>query len=395
MKEAEILIAGGGFVGTALALATARLGFAVLLVEAGDAPPDAEEDPRASMLSASSRALLERLGVLAGMETRLQPVWEMLVSHGARSEVGGEASPFFVAFAGAGKARKEPLAWMLENRHLRAGMAAALRQNPEVRRLAPARVARCTAVAHNRSEVRLEDGRRLLARLCIATDGANSQLRGDAGIETSGWRYEGSALTAVIAHEWEHDGVAQEHFMPAGPFAILPLPGRRSSLVWVETAEAAAALTRCPQEIFLAEAWRRMGDHSGEMRLEGRRLAYPIGLQLARRYGAPGLLLAGDAAHVVHPLAGQGLNMGLKDVIALEELLRESRRLGLAADAGLLLERYERKRRFDNLAMAMVTDGTQRLFHGDGAILRLLRDLCLGTAQASERIRALGERLAA
>ena len=389
--KTEILIAGGGFVGATLALASAKMGFDTLLLDAAAKPPSDKQDPRASMLSAASLSLLQRLGVLDGMDSLLQPVEEMVISHGSRD---GGASPFFLTFPQEKASRATPLAWMVENRHLREGLARALQNSKEVRRHSPARVVRCEAVARNRIEATLENGECVSANLCVASDGANSQLRDDAGIETSGWRYDDHALTAVIEHEWEHDGIAQEHFLPNGPFAILPLPGRRSSLVWVETPQAALALTQCSEEVFLREARRRMGGRDGAMSLQSARLSYPVQLQLARRYGAEGLLLAGDAAHTVHPLAGQGLNMGLKDVIALEELLQEVLRLGLALDSSLLLERYERKRRFDNLVMAAITDGTQRLFHGDGGMLRLLRDICLGGAQANPWVRSMGERLA-
>ncbi len=395
--ESEILIVGGGFVGAALGLAAAKAGFAVLLVDGGGAALGGRgADPRASMLSRASRTLLERLGALDGMEAALQPVREMVISHGSRSEDGGGASPFVLGFPGAarsgGDAGKEPLAWMVENRHLRAGLQQAMGQCGGLERMT-ARVVDCAAAGRNRIEARLEGGGLVRARLCVAADGAASRLRGGAGIETVEWRYAGRALTAVVAHEWEHDGVAQEHFLPGGPFAILPLPGRRSSLVWVEEPQAAAALEHCQEEVFLQLARRRMGGRRGALALEGARLSYPVGLLLARRYGAEGLLLAGDAAHAVHPLAGQGLNMGLKDVMALERLWGEARRLGLGLDCAMLLERYERMRRFDNLVMAMVTDGTQRLFRGEGGVLRVLRDLCLGTAQANPWIRAMGERL--
>ena len=343
------------------------------------------------MLSASSFQLLKRLGALDGMESSLQPVEEMVVSHGTPS---GGCSPFFLTFPREKTRRSPPLAYMIENRHLREGLECAVQRNKELRRHAPAKVVRCEAHKRNRVEVRLESGETVNANLCIAADGARSQLRADAGIETTGWCYGAHALTAVLAHEREHHGIAQEYFLPSGPFAILPLPRRRFSLVWVETPRAADALTRCSEETFLEEAKRRTGGRYGKLSLESKRLSYPIRLQLARRYGAEGLLLAGDAAHVVHPLAGQGLNMGLQDVLALEELLEESARLGLPLDSLMLLERYERKRRFDNLVMAAITDGTHRLFRGQGGALRVLRDVCLGTAQAAPWIRALGERLA-
>ena len=390
-SNTQILVAGGGFVGATMALASAGAGFETLLLDAAAAPPSDSQDPRASMLSTSSFRLLERLGVLEGMESSLQPVEEMVVSHGSPS---GGCSPFFLTFPQEKTPRSPPLAYMIENRHLREGLERAVQRNKELRRSAPAKVVRCETHKRNRIEARLESGESVNASLCIAADGARSQLRADAGIETTGWRYGACALTAVLSHEREHHGVAQEYFLPSGPFAILPLPGRRFSLVWVETPKAAEALTRCPEEAFLEEAKRRTGGRYGKLSLESKRLSYPIRLQLARRYGAQGVLLAGDAAHVVHPLAGQGLNMGLQDVLALEELLEETSRLGLSLDSLMLLERYERKRRFDNLVMAAITEGTHRLFQGEGGALRVLRDVCLGTAQASPWIRALGERLA-
>ena len=387
----QILVAGGGFVGASFALASAGMGFDTLLLDASASPPSGSQDPRASMLSSSSLQLLKRLGALEGMESLLQPVEKMIVSHGSRD---GGCSPFFLTFPREKARRDAPLAYMIENRHLRKGLERAMRNCKRLRRHAPARVIRCETPRRNRIEAHLEGGGSIGARLCIAADGANSQLRADAGIETTGWHYESHALTAVLAHEREHHGVAQEHFLPSGPFAMLPLPGQRSSIVWLEAPQATDVLVRCDEKIFLREAERRMGGRYGKLSLESERLSYPVRLQLARRYGAQGLLLAGDAAHVVHPLAGQGLNMGLQDVIALEELLEEGMRLGLAPDSLALLERYERKRRFDNLAMAAVTDRTHRLFHGEGGFLRILRDVCLGTVQASPWIRALGERLA-
>lgn len=388
--ETDILIVGGGFVGASLALAAARLGYEPLLLDGGGMPEG--EDPRASMLSASSLGLLRRLGVVEA-EDCLQPVREMMISHGEREQDGGDVSPVFLNFPGKDRRRETPLAWMVENRRLRAGMERAIHR-AGLQRWTPAMVVECEAASGHRMRARLQDGRSIRARLCIAADGGHSRLREYAGVETLEWRYEGRALTAVVSHEWEHSGIAYEHFSSSGLFAVLPLPGRRSSIVWAESTETAEALVRCEEHVFLSQARRRMGGERGDnLALESRRLAYPLQLKLARSQGARGMLLVGDAAHVIHPLAGQGLNMGLKDVLALEKLLGESRRLGLALDAGLLLERYERMRRFDNLAMAMIVDGTYRLFRGDGGPLRLMRDVCLGTAQASPWIRAMGERV--
>lgn len=399
----EVLIAGGGFVGASLALASVKMGFDTLLVDASDKKAGGVVDPRASMLSMASLDLLERLGVLDGKDHRLQPIWEMVISHGFRGEnlLGGDSrsgrtSPFFLNFTGDEKTSSEdwqkPLAWMIENRHLQATLEKALRKTM-VPRLAPVRVTTCRAIERNQIRAKLDNGEQIVAQLCIAADGANSHLREEAGIETTGWHYKHQVLTGVVYHEWEHDGIAREHFLPSGPFALLPLPGRRSSLVWVESPQTAKALTNCSEEVFLSQARRCMGKGLGGLSLEGKRLTYPLRLQLARKYGTEGLVLVGDAAHVVHPLAGQGLNMGLRDVLALESLLRETQRLGLTINSRLLLERYQHKRYFDNLLMGMVTDGTHRLFQGDCPVLSVLRDVSLGTTQASPWIRNLGKRL--
>ena len=226
--------------------------------------------------------------------------------------------------------------------------------------------------------VRLADGGEISARLVVACDGARSPLREEAGIGTVSWSYRQSGVVATVGFEREHHGRAEEHFLPSGPFAILPLRGRRASLVWTEESDAAEALLQLDEEDLLDEITRRFGYHLGAVTLESRPAAYPLRFAIARRFVAPRLALVGDAAHVVHPIAGQGLNLGLRDAAALAERIIDTAALGLDPGASDVLADYERARRFDTLLMGAVTDGLNRLFSNDLTPLRLLRDAGLG-----------------
>ncbi len=224
----------------------------------------------------------------------------------------------------------------------------------------------------------LADGRTLAAPLVIAADGAHSNLRQRAGIDTIAHDYGQTGLVATIAHDLPHDGVAYEHFRPAGPFASLPLPGNRSSLVWTETAQSAPRFLGMTPDELAVEIEAVMGSTLGRVTLEDKLMGFPLRLQLARSFVGPRLALIGDAAHVVHPIAGQGLNLGLKDVAALAEVVVDALRLGLDHGAPDVLERYQAWRRLDTASMAVVTDGMNRLFSNDIAPVRALRDLGLG-----------------
>jgi 2-octaprenyl-6-methoxyphenol hydroxylase len=226
--------------------------------------------------------------------------------------------------------------------------------------------------------VGLSDGARLRTRLLVAADGARSGIRERAGIPSRGWDYGQSAIVCTVAHERDHGGRAEEHFLPAGPFAILPLRHCRSSIVWTEQRDEAERILELPAGDFHGELERRFGLHLGEIEAVGPRRAYPIGLWIARAFVGPRLALVGDAAHVIHPIAGQGLNMGLKDVAALAETVVDAARLGLDPGAAAVLERYQRWRRFDTMAMGVATDGLNRLFSNRSDVLRFTRDLGLG-----------------
>jgi 2-octaprenyl-6-methoxyphenol hydroxylase len=227
-------------------------------------------------------------------------------------------------------------------------------------------------------KVQLGDGAATTATLLVAADGARSRLREHAGIATHGWSYGQSAIVTTVAHERDHHGRAEEHFLPAGPFAILPLRHNRSSIVWTERTEDADRIVALADHDFHHELEKRFGLRLGDIAVSGPRRAYPLGLWVARSFIADRLALVGDAAHVIHPIAGQGLNMGLRDVAALAEAVVDAVRLGLDPGGGTVLERYQRWRRFDTMTMSVSTDGLNRLFSSRSDVLRLARDLGLG-----------------
>jgi 2-octaprenyl-6-methoxyphenol hydroxylase len=369
---ADVVIAGGGFAGLALALALRQgLGSSFRIVVADPAfAADARADPRASAIAAAARRMFETLGVWDAVAANAQPILDMIVTD---SKLKDAVRPVFLTFAGEVEP-DEPFAHMIENAPLNAALAANAR--------ALGIELRATAVTgfeqHGRIIVSFGDGGTTSAGLLVAADGARSRVREQAGIATHGWSYGQSAIVTTIAHEREHNGRAEEHFLPAGPFAILPLKGRRSSLVWTESDAEAARIIALPEGEFHAELERRFGLHLGEIGVAGARHAYPLGLFIARSFIADRIALVGDAAHVIHPIAGQGLNMGLRDVAALAEAIVDAARLGLDPGGADVLERYQRWRRFDTMAMGVATDGLNRLFSNQSDVLRLMRDIGLG-----------------
>jgi 2-octaprenyl-6-methoxyphenol hydroxylase len=244
-------------------------------------------------------------------------------------------------------------------------------------------------------QVSLSDGTVIAARLLVAADGAHSKIREHAEIPTRGWNYGQSGIVTTVAHERDHGGRAEEHFLPAGPFAILPLKGRRSSIVWTEETREAERIVALADVAFHAELERRFGLHLGEIAAVGARRAFPLGLSVARAFIAERIALVGDAAHVIHPIAGQGLNMGLKDVAALAETIVDAVRLGLDPGADAALDRYQRWRRFDTMAMGVATDGLNRLFSNQSSALRLVRDVGLGLVDRLPALKQLFIREAA
>ena len=244
-------------------------------------------------------------------------------------------------------------------------------------------------------EVQFSDGSSIATRLLVAADGARSAIRERAGIQSFGWAYSQSGIVTTVAHERDHHGRAEEHFLPAGPFAILPLKGKRCSIVWTEQAAEADRIVALPDDEFHGELERRFGLRLGDIKVVGPRRAYPLSLSVARSFVAERLALIGDAAHVIHPIAGQGLNMGLRDVAALAEAIVDAARLGLDPGDAFVLERYQRWRRFDTMSMGVATDSLNRLFSNSSDALRLLRDVGLGLVERAPALKDMFIREAA
>jgi 2-octaprenyl-6-methoxyphenol hydroxylase len=274
----------------------------------------------------------------------------------------------------------DPFGYMVEMRHLRAGLMQALDECPNVTLMAPTTV---TSVdpEPGHTIIKLDGQPSIRARLAVAADGRASPLRQAAGIKTVGDDYGQTGIVTTIEHELPHHGVACEHFLPPGPFAILPLRGNRSSLVWAEKPEVAKAILGLDDDAFNQEIKKRVGDFLGTIRATGPRFSYPFGVHVAEKFNAERLALIGDAAHGIHPIAGQGINLGWRDVAALAELVVDANRLGLDIGGPDLLARYDRWRRVDTIVLAAVTDGLNRLFSNNIAPVRLVRDMGLAVVQ--------------
>jgi len=367
----DIAIVGGGPAGMTLALALVQSmrGLRVALLDRRDfAVP---RDQRASALAAGVRRVFETLGVWRAVEAEAQPIRRMKITYSGQGDI---SRPLFLSFAGE-VAPGEAFAHMVPNTALAAALLKALEGQVDL--LASVEVMAFTADA-TRGRLALRDGRTVVSPLVVAADGAMSALRTMAGIDTILHDYRQSGIVTTITHELPHEGTAYEHFRPAGPFASLPLPGNRSSLVWTEGRETAERHKALPLDAAAALIEEVMGASLGKVTLDEKLQVFPLSLRLARSFVAPRLALIGDAAHVVHPIAGQGLNLGLKDVAALTETLIDALRLGLDHGAPDILEKYQRWRRLDTALMAMVTDSMNRLFSNDIAPVRAVRDLGLG-----------------
>jgi 2-octaprenyl-6-methoxyphenol hydroxylase len=400
-SDFDVLIAGGGFAGLTLAVALRQaLGerFAVAVADPGLGRAAAADDERASAIVASVRRLFETLGVWQRVATQAQPILDMVVTD---SRLGDAVRPTFLTFAGEVEPG-EPFAHMIENRVLVDALTTKARElgvdlrSAAVTDFTLAAAGEDNAAADRRCiDARLSDAKALNARLLVAADGARSTIRGKAGIATHGWSYDQSAIVVNVAHARDHQGRAEEHFLPAGPFAILPLKGNRASIVWTETTTEAERILALPEAEFDAELEQRFKLHLGEINVIGKRRAHPLGFFVARSFIAERIALVGDAAHLIHPIAGQGLNMGLKDVAALAEVIVDAARLGLDPGAPDVLERYQRWRRFDTMAMGVATDGLNRLFSNRSDVLRLIRDVGLGLVDRLPALKRLFIREAA
>ena len=377
LAKYDVVIAGGGFAGCTLALTLARLapsGLRVALVDtAASGVHAAATDPRGLALSAAAKSLLEASGLWAALAPKAQPMSAIDITD---SPLNANLRPHVLGFDQEMTAGT-PRAYLVEAGDLHCAIANAVAAEGVIDIFSRDSISDYEADAFF-VRVQLASGKTLQASLLVAADGKRSSIRERAGIKCVGWSYPQIGIVATVAHERPHHGRAVQHFLPAGPFAILPLTGNRSSIVWTEERARAEALMNGSDEAFVAELTRRFGHRLGAVTLDGPRQAFPLEFQMARSFIGDRLALIGDAAHVVHPLAGQGLNIGLRDVAALAETIVDGFRLGLDIGTSPILERYQRWRRFDSAFSATVMDGLNRLFSNESAPLRTIRDLGLG-----------------
>ncbi|MEP3889284.1 MAG: UbiH/UbiF/VisC/COQ6 family ubiquinone biosynthesis hydroxylase [Hellea sp.] len=363
----DIIIIGAGLTGLTTALACAHKGASVCLLDA--VHPDKDDDGRASAIAASSFAMLEHLGVAKLLGGQIQPIADMLIADGAVGDVSPLTLHFDSLDAGG------PTGYMIENTVLRKALLSRIDNSDKIDLRAPVEIINALRGA-NGATVTLKTGSPLTAALLVAADGRNSALRRDAGIDVQRFAYDQKAIVTTFKHELPNDGVAHQIFFAGGPLALLPLTNNRCSIVWSDTARAVDAAMALGAPAFTAELARRIGGFLGEINLSAPRQAYPLSLQMAERYTDTRLALVGDAAHAIHPIAGQGLNMGLRDAAALADVIAESRAAGLDL-GGAAIDDYEAWRNFDNKMLGASTDILNRLFSNNIAPLRHARRMGL------------------
>ena len=380
----DVAIVGGGIAGTTFAAILGDAGLKVALIER--LPPTALEgsahDGRTTAITYGSRKLLEAAGLWAELAPHACPINDI--------RVADDASPMFLHFDSR-EVGDDPLGSIVETRLIRKSLSTRLAQIPTVTQIAPATVSGLETDGPL-ARLTLADGRTVTADLIIGADGRDSFIRGAAGIETIGWPYKQHAIVTIMGHEQSHENVAVENFLPAGPFAMLPMTDdadgtHRSSIVWTDHIDAVPLYMQLDRAAFEAELQSRAGEWLGRVWEIGPRFTYPLQLKHAKRYVAPRVALIADAAHVIHPIAGQGLNLGMRDIALLSEMLVDQRRSGLDLGDPLMLRRYEAARRTDNIAFSATTDILDRLFSNDIAPIRLARRVGLGTVNQIRPLR--------
>lgn len=382
--EVDVLVSGGGLAGGTLSLALAQNGFRVATVDREN-PADWTDrgfDGRCSAIALSSQRVLEGVGIWDVIADETAPIKDIRVADGH--------SPLFLHYdheelaqgVSGGAGAPEPFGYMVENRSIRKALNVLVPKTENLTYYAPNEMTELKRTSKG-AFATLADGTRIQAKLVAVCEGRASPTRDAAGIKITKWDYRQAGIVCTVEHDRPHGFCAQEHFLPSGPFAILPLPGTaekpgcRSSIVWTERADLWPLMMELDDADFLEELQLRFGDFLGEIEVVGPRFAYPLSLQYAERYTDPRLVLVADAAHGMHPIAGQGLNMGLRDVAALAEVLVDARAGGSDIGALLALEAYARWRNFDNALMLAVTDALVKLFSNDIEPVRVARDLGL------------------
>lgn len=372
-QDCDLIIVGSGLNGPVLALAAAQAGLDVALIDPAPAEARTDFDGRAYALSKGSQRLLAAVRLWGDLAPDAQAMEEIKVSD---ARPGQPPAPQVLHFQ-ADEIEDTPMGYMVEDRHLRAAFARALPDAPRIARMA-GRLVVDQEVSATSAMVTLDNGDQVRGRLIIACDGRRSGVAERAGIKRTGWKYGQTGVVCTLDHDLPHHGIAHQMFLPSGPLAILPLTGNRCSIVWSETTERADALAALDDAAFMDALRPVFGDFLGEIRLAGPRFAYPLDLTLAQAFVLHRIALVGDAAHGMHPIAGQGLNAGLRDVAALIDVLTDARRRGEDIGDLLVLERYQQWRRFDVTTLMAVTDVTNRMFSNDNGMLRGLRDFGLG-----------------
>lgn len=381
----DVIISGGGLVGLSLALALDQGGLKVAVIDRLPAALqlEAHYDGRAAAIGFATYRMMQSLGI-AGHIGDVQPIKQIMVSDGAIGTGLNRAGPSSLSLHFDSKEignEGEPLGWMIENRRTRLALDTQVGTRAGITRFTPDEI-KVLDVSPNRVLATLKSGALLTAPLIVGAEGRGSYVRKAGGFRTYGWTYDQTGIVTTVAMERPHGGVAHEYFLPTGPFAILPLTGNRANIVWSEKTPRAKALMAMAPAAFEAELGRRFGDYLGAVKVDAPIWSYPLSMELAATWAKPRVTLAGDAAHGIHPIAGQGLNLGLKDVAALSEVLVEAHRLGQDLGDLSVLERYASWRRTDTMTLAISCDAFVRLFSNDIAPIRAMRTLGLGLVDA-------------
>ena len=387
-KISDLLVVGGGASGLTMALAAAQAGFRVALADGGALAGGSRPDTRSYAIAPASMRLFAALGLGAALEAAAQPVRRMAIGDAPPGMPSKSLIKLDFEEGDVSPAEGAPLAFIVESKHLLDVLAAAVRADAGIEVLPNSRIQGIDQIP-GAAQVRFADGSGARAQMIIGADGRSSAVRDVCAIEVTAWTYQQTGIAAALTHEKTHEAVAYDLFSASGPIGVLPLRGNRSSIVWCEAPEAAAALMKLAPEDFCAELNHRLDGRLGKLTLEGERSAFPLALSVAERMIAPRAALIADAAHSLHPLAGQGLNIGLRDIAALVDVLTDARALGLDIGAETTLERYQRWRRFDNLSYALSMDALNRVFGWRAPPLRLLRDAGLALTNAVAPVRRL------